>query len=110
VLAAFEMDEILYELRDHAAGLNVGRWDYLFSFIKKLRNDRSKVMPDRAKVTMTTHFMRAYDSCWSRPRIGARYMRWAAWRRRRRSGTARPPTRTPGQGAPGEGPRVQRGP
>jgi malate synthase len=61
VLAAFEMDEILYELRDHAAGLNAGRWDYIFSFIKTFRNERSKVMPDRAKVTMTTHFLRSYS-------------------------------------------------
>jgi len=61
VLAAFEMDEILYELRDHAAGLNCGRWDYIFSFIKTFRNDRSKVMPDRAKVTMAAHFLHSYN-------------------------------------------------
>ncbi len=61
VLAAFEMDEILYELRDHAAGLNAGRWDYIFSFIKTFRNERNKVFPDRAKVTMTTHFLRSYS-------------------------------------------------
>jgi malate synthase len=61
VLAAFEMDEILYELRDHAAGLNAGRWDYIFSFIKTFRNERGKVLPDRAKVTMTTHFLRSYS-------------------------------------------------
>jgi len=60
VLAAFEMDEILYELRDHAAGLNLGRWDYIFSFIKKLRNDRSKLLPDRGKLTMAAPFLRAY--------------------------------------------------
>jgi malate synthase len=59
--AAFEMDEILYELRDHAAGLNAGRWDYIFSFIKKFRNDRSKMLPDRSRVTMTTHFLRSYS-------------------------------------------------
>ncbi len=58
--AAFEMDEILYELRDHAAGLNCGRWDYIFSFIKKHRNDPTKVLPDRAKVTMEMHFLRSY--------------------------------------------------
>ena len=60
ILAAFEMDEILYELRDHSAGLNAGRWDYIFSFIKKFRNDPKAVMPDRALVTMTTHMMRSY--------------------------------------------------
>ncbi len=60
VPAAFEMDEILYELRDHAGGLNAGRWDYIFSFVKKFRHDPSMVLPDRAQVTMTTPFMRAY--------------------------------------------------
>jgi malate synthase len=60
ILAAFEMDEILYELREHSAGLNAGRWDYIFSFIKKFRNDPKAVMPDRAMVTMTTHMMRSY--------------------------------------------------
>ena len=61
VLAAFEMDEILYELRDHAAGLNAGRWDYIFSFIKKFRERRDMVLPDRAQVTMAVPFMRAYQ-------------------------------------------------
>ena len=61
ILAAFEMDEILYELRDHSAGLNCGRWDYIFSFIKKFANDPHAVLPDRAQVTMTTHFMRSYS-------------------------------------------------
>ncbi len=61
ILASFEMDEILYELRDHSAGLNCGRWDYIFSFIKKLAGDTSIVLPDRAQVTMTTHFMRSYS-------------------------------------------------
>ncbi|MGD2100635.1 MAG: malate synthase A [Acidimicrobiia bacterium] len=60
VLAAFEMDEILYELRDHAAGLNAGRWDYIFSVIKKFRNDSGFVLPDRSQVTMTVPFMHAY--------------------------------------------------
>jgi malate synthase len=59
VLAAFEMDEILYELRDHIVGLNAGRWDYLFSLIKRLRS-RDDVLPDRGQLTMTTPFMRAY--------------------------------------------------
>jgi malate synthase len=61
ILAAFEMDEILYELRDHIAGLNCGRWDYIFSFIKKFRNRADFVLPDRARVTMTTHFLRSYS-------------------------------------------------
>jgi malate synthase len=60
ILAAFEMDEILYELRDHIVGLNCGRWDYIFSFIKKFRNRPDCVLPDRARVAMTTPFMRAY--------------------------------------------------
>ncbi len=60
ILAAFEMEEILYELRDHAAGLNAGRWDYIFSTIKKFRNDPTRVLPDRAQVSMTVPFMRAY--------------------------------------------------
>ncbi len=60
ILAAFEMDEILYELRDHSAGLNCGRWDYIFSCIKKFRNNRDFCLADRALVTMTTHFMRSY--------------------------------------------------
>src|SRR3954471_19093169 len=60
ILAAFEMDEILYELREHAAGLNAGRWDYLFSGIKKFRNSPDLFVPDRAQLTMTVPFMRAY--------------------------------------------------
>jgi len=61
ILAAFEMDEILYELREHSAGLNCGRWDYIFSFIKRFRRRPEMVLPDRAQVTMTTHFMRSYS-------------------------------------------------
>ena len=61
ILAAFEMDEILYELRDHIVGLNCGRWDYIFSFIKKFRNRPDFVLPDRALVTMTTHFLKSYS-------------------------------------------------
>jgi malate synthase len=60
IWAAYEMEEILYELREHAAGLNAGRWDYLFSVIKAFRNDRSAILPDRAQLTMTVPFMRAY--------------------------------------------------
>jgi malate synthase len=61
ILAAFEMEEILYELRDHSSGLNAGRWDYIFSIIKKFRNRPEFVLPDRAQVTMTVPFMRAYS-------------------------------------------------
>ncbi len=60
ILAAFEMDEILYELREHSAGLNAGRWDYIFSCIKKFKLDRDFCLADRAQVTMTAPFMRAY--------------------------------------------------
>ncbi|MET0761269.1 MAG: malate synthase A, partial [Thermoleophilaceae bacterium] len=60
ILAAFEMEEILYELREHSAGLNAGRWDYIFSVIKKFRESPGMVLPDRAQVTMTVPFMRAY--------------------------------------------------
>ena len=60
ILAAFEMEEILYELREHSAGLNAGRWDYIFSCIKKFKLDKSFCLADRAKVTMTAPFMRAY--------------------------------------------------
>ena len=61
ILATFEMDEILYELREHSAGLNCGRWDYIFSFIKKFANDPHAILPDRGQVTMATHFMRSYS-------------------------------------------------
>jgi malate synthase len=61
ILAAFEMDEILYALRDHIVALNCGRWDYIFSFIKKFRHRPDFVLPDRQQVTMTTHFMRSYS-------------------------------------------------
>src|SRR5258708_30663445 len=56
--AAFEMDEILYELRDHMSGLNAGRWDYMFSLIKKFRSRRDLILPDRVQITMTVPFMR----------------------------------------------------
>jgi malate synthase len=61
ILATFEMDEILYELREHSAGLNCGRWDYIFSFIKKLAADQSMLLPDRSQVTMASPFMLAYS-------------------------------------------------
>jgi malate synthase len=60
IVAAYEMDEILYELRDHSAGLNAGRWDYIFSCIKKFRTNKDFCLADRALVTMTTHFMKSY--------------------------------------------------
>ena len=60
ILAAFEMDEILYELREHSSGLNCGRWDYIFSFIKKFRNHPDFVLPDRSTVTMDRAFLKAY--------------------------------------------------
>lgn len=61
ILAAFETDEILYELRDHMAGLNCGRWDYIFSFIKKFKNAPDYIFPDRAQITMTRHCMHSYS-------------------------------------------------
>ena len=60
ILASFEMDEIVYELREHSAGLNCGRWDYIFSFIKKFRNRPDFVLPNRAQVTMERHFLSSY--------------------------------------------------
>lgn len=61
ILAAFEMEEFLYELKDHSAGLNAGRWDYIFSMIKRFSNHSDKILPDRAQVTMAVPFMRAYS-------------------------------------------------
>ena len=61
ILAAFEMDEILWELREHSAGLNCGRWDYIFSFIKKFRSRADSVLPDRSRVTMTRRFLDSYS-------------------------------------------------
>ncbi len=62
ILAAFEMDEILYELKDHIVGLNCGRWDYIFSFIKKFQKRSDFVLPDRSLVSMKVHFMKAYST------------------------------------------------
>lgn len=61
ITAAFEMDEILFEMRDHIVGLNCGRWDYIFSFIKKFRNTQNMILPDRAEVSMTQPLMKAYS-------------------------------------------------
>jgi malate synthase len=78
ITAAFEMNEILYELRDHASGLNAGRWDYLFSMIKNFRDaGPTFVLPDRGSVTMTAPPMRAYTEL--RSTCHRRRLRWAAW-------------------------------
>ncbi|MEH7306714.1 malate synthase A [Neobacillus drentensis] len=61
IMGAFEMNEILFELRDHSAGLNCGRWDYIFSYLKKLRHHKDVILPDRSQVTMTVPFMRSYS-------------------------------------------------
>lgn len=61
ILASFELDEILYSLKDHIVGLNCGRWDYIFSFIKKFHHHSQYILPDRSSVTMTTHLMRSYS-------------------------------------------------
>ena len=61
ILAAFEMDEILYELRDNIVGLNCGRWDYIFSFIKRFRNNKNFLLPNRSLVSMRVHFMKSYS-------------------------------------------------
>ena len=61
IMAAFEMDEILYEMRDHMAGLNCGRWDYIFSYIKKFRNRKDFLLPDRDQITMARHFLNSYS-------------------------------------------------
>ena len=60
ILAAFQMDEILHALKEHSAGLNCGRWDYIFSFIKKFKNNKEFVLPDRSEVTMDRHFLKSY--------------------------------------------------
>ena len=89
--AAFEMDEILYELREHSAGLNCGRWDYIFSFIKKLRAaTRARVLPDRGAGHDGQGVpARPTRSCSSRPATAAASTPWAAWPRRSRSRTTR---------------------
>ncbi len=61
IMAAFEMDEILYAMREHIAGLNCGRWDYIFSYIKKFRNRKDFLLPDRDQITMTRHFLQSYS-------------------------------------------------
>jgi malate synthase len=93
ILAAFEMDEILWELRDHSAGLNCGRWDYIFSAIRKFRNHPNFVLPDRAEVTMTSHMMRSYSLLTIKPATGAAFTPWAAWRPKFRSNMIPKPTK-----------------
>ena len=82
ILAAYEMDEILFELREHSAGLNCGRWDYIFSCIKKFRNNLDFCLADRALVTMTTHFLKSYAELCIRRATAATSTRWAGWRRK----------------------------
>ena len=85
VLASFEMDEILYELRDHSAGLNCGRWDYIFSCIKKFRNRPGFILADRVQVTMTfftLHSLLLIKTCYRRGTFAM-----GEWRRRSRSRT-----------------------
>ncbi len=91
ILAAFEMDEILYELREHAAGLNAGRWDYLFSCIKKFRSNSHLVLPDRAAADDDRcRSCAPTPTCSSRPAIGAAPTRSAGWpRSSRRAATGR---------------------
>ena len=108
VLAAFEMEEILYELRDHSAGLNAGRWDYIFSVIRKFRR-RDFVLPDRGQVTMTVPFMRAYTE------LLVRHLPPPRRPRHRRHGRLHPQPARPrghragaGQGARGQGARGRR--
>ena len=90
ILAAFEMDEILYELRDHAAGLNAGRWDYIFSIIKKFRTaPRVRAARPRAGDDGGAVHARLHASCWCRPATGAARTPSAAWRRSSRPGATR---------------------
>ena len=109
ILAAFEMDEILYELRDHSAGLNAGRWDYIFSVIKKLGHRPEFVLPDRAQVTMAVPFMRAYTrAARARPATGAARTRSAAWRRSSLAARPRGERGRAREGARGQGARGRR--
>ena len=79
ILATFEMDEILYELRDHSAGLNCGRWDYIFSFIKKLAGDESLLLPDHDQVTIASPFMLAFFKALHQDlSLAQRHAPWAA--------------------------------
>ena len=108
IMAAFEMDEILFELREHSSGLNCGRWDYIFSFIKRFQNRPEMVLPDRAQVTMTTHLRLAttaaltQSAAW-RPRFRSRTTRKRTsgpWPRCAPTNIARPTTATTAPGSP----------
>jgi malate synthase len=76
--AAFQMEEMLWELREHSYGMNAGRWDYVFSAIKTFPD---AVLPDRAEVKVTVPFMRAYTELLVRPATAVALSRWAGWRR-----------------------------
>ena len=80
ILATFEMEEILYELRNHSAGLNAGRWDYIFSCIKKFKKNKDFCLAQRSAITMEVPFMRGYALAWSRPATSAAPRPWAACR------------------------------
>jgi malate synthase len=80
ILATFEMEEILYELRNHSAGLNAGRWDYIFSCIKKFKKNKDFCLAQRGAITMEVPFMRGYALAWCRPATSAALRRWAACR------------------------------
>ena len=115
--ATFELDEILWELKDHSAGLNCGRWDYIFSFIKTFRAHPGFILPDRGQVTMTQPFMRAYtqrvvQTCHRRgahaiggmaaqsPSRATRRRTWPPWSGSGRTRSGRPPTATMALGWP----------
>jgi malate synthase len=78
ITATFELHEIIYELRNHMAGLNCGRWDYIFSYIKKLRNVEGFILPDRGQVTMAVPFMAAYSKWWCKLATSATFTAMAA--------------------------------
>ena len=93
--AAFEMDEILWELRDHIAGMNAGRWDYIFSFIKTFAKNPSYVLPDRSQVVMGEAFLGAYASLLVRTCHRRSAFAMGGMRRKSRSKTIRPPMQRP---------------
>ena len=96
ITGAFEAEEILYELREHMSGLNCGRWDYMFSMVKKFRNHRDYMFPDRTLITMEVPFMRAYRLCTlSTSAIAMVLTRWAEWPRKFPSRTIPRPTTRP---------------
>ena len=108
ILATFQMEEILYELRHHSAGLNCGRWDYLFSYIKKFARQEDFLVPDRGQVTMTAPSMRAYTLSCIKVCHRRGTLPWAAWPPTSRSRTIRRPTTRRCQGARGQAPGSDR--